>query len=375
MKKQFNLGFIVLLVIITAVSCGNSKPENQSAVSSVKEDVSQAIRQVEEYTGKTIEMKLAWAETADPKSHPTSAALTVFKAYAESLGGGKLKVELYPAGQLGDAKSMLEQVERGIIHSCASVPSGLVAGTYYDNFNIFDLPYLFRSNIVAWETLNPKNDFFKELTADMASVTGILPLGFFTEGRRHFTNSVREIRSPKDLQGLKIRTMEVPAHMEMVKAMGATPTPISWLELYSALQTGVVDGQENPVFNIQYLHAQEVQDYLTLDGHITLLNVWVVNNDWFAGLPESIRIAIKEAAYQALIVNRGLAELSNTVGVLELQNDGMKVYSPTKSELEEFRSVTQNSVFPWVKDNITNPEMLEKLQATIQNVENSLIVQ
>jgi C4-dicarboxylate-binding protein DctP len=325
------------------------------------------------YTGEPITMKVAWAETADPKSHPVSAGMTVFKSTVENLTGGKLKVELYPAGQLGDAKSMLEQVEHGIIHSCASIPSGLIAGSYYDVFNIFDIPYLFRSDLVAWETLNPSAPFFKEVADGMADYTGIRPLGFFMEGRRHFTNSVREIRTPQDMKGLKIRTMEVPAHMEMVKAMGATPTPVSWLELYSALQTGVVDGQENPILNIQYLNAPEVQKYLTLDGHITLLNVWTVNEEWFNDLPEALQVAIKEAVYQSLIVCRGISELSNTLGVNELAQKGMQVYAPSKAELEEFQKVTQNAVLPWVEKNISDKDMLDRLMQALNTTEVNLM--
>ena len=282
-------------------------------------------------------------------------------------------MELYPAGQLGDAKSMLEQVEQGIIQSCASIPSGLIAGSYYNVFNIFDIPYLFRSDMVAWETLNPSTQLFKDIADGMAKATGIRPLGFFSEGRRHFTNNIREIKSPKDLKGSKIRTMEVPAHMEMMKAMGATPTPVSWLELYSALQTGVVDGQENPILNIQYLKAQEVQKYRTLDGQITVFNVWTVNDAWYAKLPESIKVAIKEAVYQSLIVCRGISELSNTLGVMELQNAGMKVYAPTKAELQEFKDVTQKAVIPWVEKNISDPAILQRLQKEIVESENRLL--
>ena len=319
-----------------------------------------------------IVMKVAWAESADPKSHPVSAAMTVFKAYVENLTGGNLIVQLYPAGQLGDAKSMLEQVDKGIIQSCTSIPSGLIAGSYYKDFNIFDVPYLFPNSTVAWETFNSRTSFFRQIANNMASATGIRPLGFFSEGERHLTNNVREIRTPADLKGLKIRTMEVPAHQEMMRAMGASPTPVSWLELYSALQTGVVDGQENPILNIQYLKAQEVQKYLTLDGHITLIDVWVVNDAWWKKLPEDIKVAINEAVYQSLIVCRGISEFQNTIGVQELKNAGMKVYAPTKSELQQFKDVTQKAVIPWIQKNISSPKLLDQLQSEITKAENRL---
>jgi len=312
-----------------------------------------------------VVMKLGYAETADPYSHPTSGALNVFKSYVENITSGQLKVELYPAGQLGDASSMLEQVKRGVLQSCASIPSGMIAGKYYNNFNIFDIPYLFPNNVVAWNVLNTRTDFFKEISEDMASKTGMRLLGFFIEGQRHFTNSVREIRTPEDLKGLKIRTMEVPAHMEMVKAMGASPTPVSWLELYSALQTGVVDGQENPIGNILYLKGYEVQKYLTLDGHVTLLNTWVINEKWFAKQSPEIQAAILEAAQIATLTNRGMAELKDTVGLSELKEKGMQVYSPTPEELNQFKVVTQEAVIPYIKENVDDASLINRIQEEV----------
>ena len=115
---------------------------------------------------------------------------------------------------------MLGQVKKGILQSCASIPSGMIAGRYYKNMNIFDIPYLFDNVTVAWNVLNPSTAFFKEFTDDMAKETGLRPLAFFIEGQRHFTNNKVDVKTVADLKGLKIRTMEVPAHMEMVKAFG-----------------------------------------------------------------------------------------------------------------------------------------------------------
>lgn len=318
-------------------------------------------------------MKIGYAETADPYGHPTSAGLHVFKTYVEKLTGGELKVMLYPAGQLGDAKSLLEQVKRGLIQSCASIPSGMIASRYYNNFNIFDIPYLFRSHAVAWNALNPRTDFFQDISEDMAAKVGLRPLGFFIEGQRHFTNNVREIKRPDDLKGLKIRTMEVPAHMKMVEALGASPTPVSWLELYSALQTGVVDGQENPIGNILYLKGHEVQKYLTLDGHVTLLNTWVVNEKWFNKLTPAIKAAIFEAAQVTTLTNRGMAELKDTVGLTELKEKGMQVYSPTSGELNLFKEVTQQAVLPYIRENIDDTTWIERIQGAVTAAEKELM--
>lgn len=306
-------------------------------------------------------MKLAWAETADPMSHPTSSALTVFKSYVEGKTNGEIEVQLYPAGQLGDAKSMIEQVSRGIIQSCASIPSGMIAGSYWSEFNIFDIPYLFSSNAVAWRVLDPSRQFFSDIANALAKASGLRPLGFFIEGQRHFSNSVREIRKPEDLKGLKIRTMEVPAHQEMVKALGAVPTPVSWLELYSALQTKVVDGQENPIGNLAYLKGYEVQKYLTLDGHVTLLNTWVVNEAWFSKLAPAYKQAILEAAEVSMLVNRGMAELSDALGIKELAEKGMQIYTPNAEELKAFKDATQPRVLEYIRSVVKDATWVDRI--------------
>lgn len=311
-------------------------------------------------------MKLGWAETADPMGHPCSAAMAVFKDYVENLTKGRLEVKLYPAGQLGDAKSMLGQVKKGILQSCASVPSGMIAGRYYKNMNIFDIPYLFDNVTVAWNVLNPSTLFFREFTEDMAAETGLRPLAFFIEGQRHFTNNKVDIKTVQDLKGLKIRTMEVPAHMEMVKAFGASPIPISWLELYSSLQTGVIDGQENPVGNILYAKLYEVQKYLTFDGHVTLLNTWIVNEKWYQKLPADIKAAIQEAAQLAEITNRGLSQIREFVGVDELKKKGMTVTILGSDELAEFQKVAQEKVVPYVTTTVDDAKWIDRIQQEVE---------
>lgn len=319
-----------------------------------------------------VVMKLGWAETADPMGHPTSGALNVFKTYVERESGGEIEVQLYPAGQLGDAKSLIEQVKKGIIQSCASIPSGMIAGSYYPDFNIFDIPYLFRSNAVAWRVLEPKSQFFQDISEALARKAGLRVLGFFIEGQRHFSNSKREIRKPEDLKGLKIRTMEVPAHQEMVRALGAIPTPVSWLELYGALQTGVVDGQENPIGNLVYIKGYEVQKYLTLDGHVTLLNTWVVNESWFKRLSAEHRRIILEAAEVATLTNRGMAELKDAIGLKELRDKGMKIYVPNHQELEAFKAATQPRVIKFIRSAVQDATWIDRILKEVDAAEAEL---
>jgi TRAP-type C4-dicarboxylate transport system substrate-binding protein len=176
------------------------------------------------------------------------------------------------------------------------------------------------------------------------------------------------LRKPADFSGLKIRTMDVPAHMEMVKALGASPTPVSWTELYGALQTGVIDGQENPIGNILYAKVYEVQKYLTLDGHVTLLNTWVVNEEWFKKLPAKIKSAVLEAAEVAALTNRGMSQLNDAVGVGELKKK-MQVTVLSDKELETLQKVTQEKVVPFIQNAVEDKVWIEKVKQEISKAE------
>jgi len=308
-----------------------------------------------------VVIDLGWAETYDPLDHQASAAIHAFADYVETESAGEIKVELYPAAELGDADSMIEQVETGVIQACSSVPSGLIAGRYYSDANIFDIPYLFDNDLVAWETLRPDQEFFQDFSDSMADETGLRLLTFFIEGERHFTNDVREVRTPEDMEGLSIRTMEVPAHEIMVEALGAEPTVVAWPELYSALDTGVVDGQENPIANIEYISAYEVQDYLTLDGHITLLNTLIINEDFYQGLSQEHRDIIEQGAMVASKTNRGMTRTLESIGLSTLEDEGMEITELTPEELDKFVEATQPPVIEFIEDEVDDEEWIDRL--------------
>jgi len=341
---------LALVLMVSLTSCGN-EPSETSGNSDIQNSGN---------SDEPIVLKLAWAETADPKGHPVSGCVDNFKKEVEEKSNGRILVELYPAGQLGDQQSTLQQVEQGIIQSslCAT---GMIAGSYYDNFNMFEVPYMFPDVETAWEIVKGDTEFFQNLADKTAEACGIRPIALLLEGLRHTTNNKREVKSPDDMTGLKIRTMEVPAHMELFKALGASPTPIAWAELYSALQTGVVDGQENPLFNIQYAKLYEVQKYLTLDGHITLLNTWFINDDFYNSLDDDLKSVINECAYSSSMVHRQMVNEQDFAALQTLKDKGMQVYELTNEEYNQFKEATQPVVLEYIKKNMSNPEMLEDL--------------
>ncbi len=274
--------------------------------------------------------------------------VTVFKKIVEQKTAGRVKVEIYPANQLGKEREQFEGVKLGNIEMCM-IAEGPMAG-FFPEIMVIGIPYLYGNEAVAWRALD--GPFGKSLFEEMRKKTGVRALGIGENGFRNFTNRVRPIRTPDDLKGLKIRTMENPAHMAMVRALGASPTPIAWGEVYMALQQGVVDGQENPVSVIEVAKFYEVQKYLTLDGHVYSILPILVNDKFYTSLPADIQKIIADTVTIMTTVARGQNIRHVYNGVKILQDKGMTVYSPTEKELQMFRDKSQKPVIDFIQTKV-----------------------
>jgi tripartite ATP-independent transporter DctP family solute receptor len=270
----------------------------------------------------------------------------VLKNEIEKRSGGQIEVKLYPAGTLGNMTSATEQVRKGIIQG-VQVGDGWIAN-HFPEIQLLSIPYVFKDRDVAWKVLD--GPFGKELLEAYTKKTG-LRLLHLTEngGFRCFSNNVRTIKTPADMKGMKIRVMPNPAHQETVKALGALPVVVPWAELYTALKTGVADGQENAVATFLVPKLWEVQKYMTLDGHFYSINSVIINNDWYKKLPTNLQRAIDQAAMVSKTVNRGICTALESKGITMIQKKGMKVYAPTAAEKEMFRKMCQAPVIEFIK--------------------------
>lgn len=308
-----------------------------------------------------IVIKYAHADPPDPINGPAHGDALAFKYLVESGSNGRIKVEVYPAAQLGSERELLEGVHQGTIEMC-NVSEGSVAG-FFPDILVLSIPYLFDSAPLAWKVLD--GPFGRDLMEEMRKATGIRCLTITENGFRNFTNNVRPIHKPEDLKGLKMRTMENPAHMEMVRALGAEATPIPWGELYTALQQRVVDGQENPVSLIISGKLYEVQKYLTLDGHLYSIDFTFMNDAFFNKLPGDLQQLVLTAAKISGTVHRGFQQYSSALGVDELLKKGIEIYVPTAEELQAFREATQPKVLEWVKTQVS-PKWIDYLFTEIE---------
>ena len=303
-------------------------------------------------------LKLANAGPADPEDR-TVIAVELFRNHVQNKTGGSVKIEVFHASQLGNEKEILEGLKMGTIE-LGTITTGPVP-TLFKPIMVFDIPYLFPNQVVAWEVLD--GPFGRKLMEEMRKVTGIRTLAISENGYRHFVTSEKQIKSVADMKGLKIRTMENPAHMKMVEALGASPTPVAFGELYMALQQGVVDGCELPMTLTNNGKYYEVQKHTILDGHLYNPLIMFVNDKVWEKLSEDQKAALYEGAQLFNIAQRAISERQVQSGILNVTEKGMTVYVPTAAQLNEFRSVSQPPVLDYVKSQAGEQWVKEALEA------------
>lgn len=296
---------------------------------------------------------------------PYFAYTETFKSIVESRTGGRIEVQIFPNSQLGDLRSQMEQTARGTMQVTAGMTVDLLA-SYDPNIQVLAIPYTFQNTEIGRIVLN--GEFGKEISDLIAQKSKLRVISWLPTAFRNFSNSVRPIHTPKDMKGLKMRTMQVPIHITMAKALGCNPTPIPWEELYSALQTGVVDGQENPPYAVVMAKLYEVQKYYTLDNHLLNVAVVVINEKFFNGLPPDDQQIIKYAARQAEMALLGVVTAKENLDLKTISEAGVSIYTPTPAEFTQFRETVQGPVLKTLEGKI-DKVWIDKLFKAIEKAE------
>ena len=285
------------------------------------------------YAQKVI--KLAHLNKNDPFDNPTGAMVTVFKSIVETGTNGSIKVELFPSGQLGKDSEVIQQTKMGVIQSSINSSGGFAS--VYPLMSIIDVPFIFDDVALTYDVFDGK--FGELLKKDMEETTGIKVLGFGDSGGLfHITNSKRPIGTLDDMKNLKIRTMGLETHKGVINSLGASATAVSWSEVYVGLQTGLIDGEMNPIPVIAFAKFDEVQKYLTLTGHLFAPYVWTMNQKFYDSLTEEEKTVVSYAYKSAIVAGRGIGRIieASDRGLAELKKN-MKVNSLSTSEKEKFR--------------------------------------
>jgi tripartite ATP-independent transporter DctP family solute receptor len=239
------------------------------------------------------QIKFRFAHTISTEDAMHLATLEFAKRVAEKTQNA-IQIEVYPTGQLGNDVKVLEGVKLG------TIDIGMTGNPFFTSFapemNAFDLPYLFRDFTHAYKVIDGPigQELRKHLEKNSMMALGVLEIGF-----RNLTNNKRPVKVPEDVKGLKIRTTPNPAHLQAFRLLGANPVPMPVTELYLALKTGAVDGQENPIAHIYAMKFHEVQKYMSLTYHAyTLANV-IMNLKKYQELKPEYQKALVEAIAEA----------------------------------------------------------------------------
>lgn len=257
---------------------------------------------------------------ATPETSPIHLALAFFESELESRSDGAMQVELFPGGQLGSVQEMTELVQSGNI-TMTTGASVLLSSTV-DELAILDQFLLFEDEAQARAVLDgPAGD---QLAAAMEA-RGLKSMGFMELGFRSFTNSRAPLDSFEAFEGLRMRSADNPIAIAAWRSVGAVPLPLAWGEIYSSLQQGLIDGQESALSSMVVERFFEVQDYVSLTGHIYWPELWMANLDFFEGLTEEEQTLLMEVAAETVAMQRDLAAEANAATLDQLREAGLEV--------------------------------------------------
>jgi tripartite ATP-independent transporter DctP family solute receptor len=252
------------------------------------------------------------------------AAADEFARRANPKLGGKYKVVVYGSSQLGGDKEMMQKLKLGTIDM---VEPSTIMSSEADIFGVFEMPYLVKSREHMKKI--EKELFWSKIEPD-AEKKGIKVLAVWENGFRHITNNKHPIVTPADLKGIKLRVPEGKWRVKMFQAYGANPSPMKFSEVFTALQTGVMDGQENPFAQIASAKFYEVQKYLSLTGHVYTPSYLVVGTKKWAGYPADVRKVLDETAKDTQAYVYGKAAGDDEDLLVKMKAAGIKVNDANK---------------------------------------------
>jgi len=315
-----------------------------------------------------VTMRLGHLNPAGAFESHSGAMTTIFKSLVESASGGEIEVKLFPNGQLGKDNEVIQQVRDGIVESTISSAGGIAQ--HYPLVGVFDIPFAFPNIAVANRVIDQRSEFGKKFSSDLEGKTGLKVLGLIDSGGFFaFSNSKRPITSVADMEGLRIRTMTLPTHQTMVSSLGGKPTPLPWAEVYTALQTGVADGQMNPIPVIAFAKFDEVQKYLSITNHVITPYIWTMNKDFYNGLSAEHRGIVDWASEVATEAGRGVSRVieASEKGLPALSKK-MKINAVSATELKKFAAAAQPAVRKLIEEKLGN-EGTEMLDAMLKSIE------
>ncbi len=301
--------------------------------------------------------------------------LIVFKNYVEAASNGRIGVELFIGTQLcSNGQECLQGVADGSIDIVIQTSGG--TSGIFPFVQVLDLPYLMADDRVAEAVLANGSPFVRKMQQMVTDGSGgalrLMTIGN-TGGWRNFANTQRRIAQPSDMEGLKIRTVVADLPQVLVQALGASPTPIPWPELFTSFQTGVVEGSKNGITDIMGMKFPDAGlQYVTLDGHAYMGALWFMNNEKFMSMPEDLRRVVVDGFYQLQQATFASPKRKSIQAYEDFVAGGGDLYVPTPDEKAAFKDAAA-PVFDWFRENVDGgPEIIEALNAAVAEAEAEL---
>lgn len=318
-------------------------------------------------TAMAQDVKLRFSVGAnESESDGMSVGLRAMRDYVAYKSGGTMEIEIF-WNTLGGSLQVTEQVKNGTLDMALTDDS--VLGSFFPPMQAFQIPYLFASSPAAWEFT--QTDTVRGLTDAMREATGLRTLGFSQNGFRNITNSKHEVKTPADMAGLKMRTMQSQVYVEFMGAMGASATPIAWPELVPALRTGVVDGQENAAITVLDGKLYEVQKFMSVNEHVYGFHLILINDQTYNDLTEDQRKILHEAVALHSELANAIKTAADIVAVSKLRDLGMEIHVNSPTEKAMFRDTAQQPVVDFITSQI-GAEPVEKVLAAAKEAEERL---
>lgn len=296
---------------------------------------------------------------ANVTSNSAKKAGEKFKELVEEYSDGDITVDLFQDNQLGDDKTAAEGVQNGDIDIAVSSSSSL--STLYKDYYIYDTPYLFLNSQEVYD-VGFDGKAAQEMLKGVSKV-GLKHMAMWENGFRNYTNNDHAIETPADCKGQKIRTMENPIYLKAWKSIGANPTPMAFSELFTAMQQGTVDGEENPIGIIYSNRFYEVQKYISMTQHVYTPYVVVMNPDKYDSLTDEQQKIIDKAMKEASAYQLEVSAKDEEEGIKEMEKYGCEVNTLTDDQKKEFQKLIEDAdVFSLAKSSMEHPEYFDEIQ-------------
>ncbi len=308
---------------------------------------------------KEVKLKAGIGSSLTGSSH--GLGIAKFKELVEKETNGRIKMQLFPDGQMGNDQSMMDSLKMGTLDMMVT-SSAPIANTT-KTFLVFDLPFLFTSEKVADTVLDGPAG---QEILDTLKGTGLIGLVFWENGFRNITNSKRAINTPEDLKGLKIRTMQNPIHLDSFKTWGANPVPMPFNEVFTALEQKVIDGQENPNTLIYDAGFYEAQKYLTITKHFYTPFVLMIGQKTWDKLSANDQKLIQKIALETRDYERKVNRENNAKYLDLMKKKGIAINEVSLQDLEKFKASAKDIYAKFSND--IGKERLDRVLAEVAKV-------